>query len=966
MIEKVLAEGGDMGKLMRSINWAETALGAIESWPQSLKTTVSTCLASYFPILIWWGPDLIEIYNDAYRPILGLSKHPAAMGQAGRETWPEIWHIIGPMLEGVLQRGEATWSKDQMLPLDRYGFPEECYFTFSYSPVRDESGDVGGVFTAVTETTERVLSERRLRTLRELSTRTMQGETAETVCSIAAETLTSVPEDAPFALFYLLDETGEVAQLVCCKGVEAGMPISPETILLGDSNNSAWPLEEVAAACQPILVGDLKRRFGDLQIGVWPETIQRAFILPMMSSGHEYCVGFLIMGLSPRLHFNIEYEGFLTLASKHVETALANARARETVRQRAEALAELNHAKTVFFHNVSHEFRTPLTLILGPLEDLLTNTVGDLSTPQRDSLDTIYRNSLRLLKLVNSLLDFSRMEAGRLDITFEPVDLAALTIDLASMFRSAIERAGLRYTVDCPPLPEPIYVDREMWEKIVLNLLSNAFKFTFEGTIQVGLRPVGDQVELTVRDSGVGIPSDEFNKIFTRFHRVRDARSRTFEGSGIGLALVQDLIHQHQGTIQVESQVGQGTTFTVSIPRGMAHIPPDRIEAQRVLDSTSVGAVAYVEEALRWLPGLPPENIRDDSADNRPETSTVQATQSAVHIMVVDDNADMRDYLVRLIAPHFSVVAYPDGIAALNAAQLAPPDLILCDVMMPGLDGFAVLRTLHTDANLKLIPVILLSARAGEEATVEGLEAGANDYLVKPFAAPELLARVRTQLEIVHLRASLIEQTASLTKVQERQQLARDLHDSVNQTLFSASIIAQSLPATWERDASKVLPHLIKLDQLVRSAMAEMRTLLFQLRPSGMENVKLADLLILLVAAFKGRSTIEIDLHVQRGVEETLLPFEVRHNLYRIVQESLNNIVKHSKAEQVEIRLRQTENTLALSIHDDGHGFDTQATAVGMGLNSMRERAESVGATFQVTSQPGHGTEIVIERARPA
>jgi signal transduction histidine kinase/GAF domain-containing protein len=973
LIEKVLAEGGEMGILMQSINWTETALGPIEHWPQSLKTTVSTCLASHFPILIWWGPDLIKIYNDAYRPILGSSKHPAAMGRPGREVWPEIWHIIGPMLEGVLQRGEATWSKDQMLPLDRYGFTEECYFTFSYSPIRDESGNVGGVFTAVTETTERVLSERRLSTLRELGTRTVQGETAEEVCLIAAEALTNVPEDVPFALFYLLDAAAEVARLVCCARVETGAPICPERIDLADTTRLAvWPLAEVATSREQLVVNELQNHFGDLSAGAWPEAIRTARILPLMSPGLEQCMGFLVVGVSPRLHFDEEYAGFFTLTGKHVETAIANARAHEMALQRAEALAELNRAKTVFFNNVSHEFRTPLTLILGPLEDLLSNIIGDLAPGQRTSLDMIYRNSLRLLKLVNSLLDFSRMEAGRIDISFVPVDLAMLTTDLASMFRAATERAGLQFKIDCPSLPEPIYVDQEMWEKIVLNLLSNAFKFTFEGEIEVALRPFHDHVELTVRDTGVGIPPDELPLIFTRFHRVRDARSRTFEGSGIGLSLVQDLTHQHKGTITVESQVGQGTTFTVSIPRGTAHLPQDRIGAQRTLASTSVGAIAYVEEALRWLPDLdqagvtPTENTGSDTTANLAESAPANTAGTDFRIMVVDDNADMRDYLVRLLTPHYAVEACPDGAAALIAAQENPPNLILCDVMMPGLNGFEVLMALRENASLSAIPVILLSARAGEEATVEGLEAGANDYLIKPFSVPELLARIHTQIEMARLRDQLVEQSAQLAKIDERQQLARDLHDSVNQTLFSASIIAQSLPATWQRDPTKVLPHLTKLDQLTRSAMAEMRTLLFQLRPSGMENAKLSDLLILLVAAFRGRSTIDIALNMDSQVDQENLPLEVRHNFYRIAQEGLNNIVKHSGANRVEINFEDTSRATTIRIHDDGNGFDPLAPAVGMGLKSMHERAESVGASFTITSEPGQGTEILLERLQPA
>ena len=270
----------------------------------------------------------------------------------------------------------------------------------------------------------------------------------------------------------------------------------------------------------------------------------------------------------------------------------------ETEKRRADMLAALDRAKTDFFSNVSHEFRTPLTLMLGPIDEALAEPGAAL---QGESLETVQRNALRLLKLVNTLLDFSRMEAGRVRASFEPVDLAVLTADLASAFRSAMERGGLRFDVDCPPLAEPVYVDHDMWEKIVLNLISNAFKFTFAGNITVSLRQLDGAARLTVSDTGVGIPQAELPLLFERFHRIEGQRSRTHEGSGIGLALVQELVKLHAGSITVASELDRGTTFTVSVPLGNAHLPSDRLAAS-VLPSTSVGPEAFVQEALRWLP----------------------------------------------------------------------------------------------------------------------------------------------------------------------------------------------------------------------------------------------------------------------------------------------------------------------------------------------------------------------------
>ena len=256
----------------------------------------------------------------------------------------------------------------------------------------------------------------------------------------------------------------------------------------------------------------------------------------------------------------------------------------------------------MFFSNVSHEFRTPLTLMLGPVEDALADADEPLPPGQRERLETAHRSGLRLLKLVNTLLDFSRIEAGRARASYEPTDLAALTAELASNFRSACEKAGLRLVVDCPPLPEPVFVDRDMWEKVVLNLVSNAFKFTLEGEVVVRLGPVGGAVELSVRDTGTGIPAGELPRIFERFHRVDGARGRTHEGTGIGLALVHELVRLHGGSVRAESTLGRGSTFVVSVPLGNAHLPADSVGASRPPAATAVGATAFVEEASAGCP----------------------------------------------------------------------------------------------------------------------------------------------------------------------------------------------------------------------------------------------------------------------------------------------------------------------------------------------------------------------------
>ena len=445
---------------------------------------------------------------------------------------------------------------------------------------------------------------------------------------------------------------------------------------------------------------------------------------------------------------------FITAEGRDITEKKAHER--EIARQREE-LAKLDELKTQFFANISHEFRTPLTLMMGPLEELLQSE--GISAAQREQLEFAHRNSVRLLKLVNALLDFSRIEAGRIQASYEPTDLALLTAELASVFRSALERAGMKLVIDCPPLSEPVYVDREMWEKIVLNLISNAFKFTFEGEIEVSLREAGRAVELTVRDIGTGIPLEEIPRLFDRFHRVKGSRGRSYEGSGIGLALVQELVRLHGGSVRVETEVDRGSSFIVSIPTGKSHLPADRIGAERALASTGLRSDAYVEEILRWLPDAPLPDIR-------PETTAKPDGEKARRILLADDNADMRDYVRRLLEQNgYEVEAVGNGLTAIDAAQARRPDLVLTDVMMPGLDGFGLLRELRADVNLADVPVILLSARAGEEARIEGVHAGADDYLMKPFSARELLARIESHLRMATFR----QQTAEALRLRTAQ-----------------------------------------------------------------------------------------------------------------------------------------------------------------------------------------------------
>ncbi|SAK45896.1 response regulator [Caballeronia ptereochthonis] len=750
-----LLGGGEMGALIRNFDWTQTALGAPEHWPQSLKTAIRIMLTSRQPIWVGWGADLLFFYNDAYKSIIG-GKHPQALGQPTSVVWREIWNEIGPLLDTALAGIEGIFVEQKLLIMERNGFPEETYYTFSYSPIPDDHGGAGGIICANSDDTQRVLGERQLNALRELAASAADARTWREACELSMNTLKSAPRDMPFALLYAAEPGGETATLVGACGIEPGHPGAPAT--MHASRMSPWPFQDVLRNNQARVVTDLDRRFdAPLPTGAWNVAPRSAVLLPIAPSGETGRASVLIAALNPYRLFDEGYRSFMNLVAGQIGAAIGYAHAYDEERRRAEALAEIDRAKTTFFSNISHEFRTPLTLMLGPLEELLASP-GRVSHEDMRLVEIMHRNGSRLLKLVNALLDFSRIEAGRIEIHRQPTDIAVFTAELASLFRSAIETAGLRLEIDVPSTPVVADIDRDMWEKIVMNLLSNAFKFTFDGVIRIALRTSAEQgIEMSVRDTGIGIPENELGRVFERFHRVAGAAGRSVEGSGIGLAMVQELVKLHGGTIGVESRPGVGTRFTVTLP---APREPAADGHGAPHAEASARARSYVDAAMRWMPDAgeqPAANAVMNEEDvplgvpGADEPTPLDALPGRV--LVVDDNADLRDYMRRMLtAAGHEVSVAADGEAALAMARETRPDVIVSDVMMPRLDGFGLLRALREDEVLRETPVVLLSARAGEEARVGGLEAGADDYLTKPFSARELLARVASNLRLARLR----------------------------------------------------------------------------------------------------------------------------------------------------------------------------------------------------------------------
>jgi signal transduction histidine kinase len=944
-------------------------------------------------MVLTWGPELLQFYNDAYSKLIG-DKHPTALGGDIRVTLAEGWDTLGPMITKVMSTGIANWTPALLLVLDRAGYREEAYFSVSHAPAEDDTGEIVGMLAVCSEVTQQVLGERRLRLLRDLAFTASEARDVEVVCRDLAAVIAQHPLDVPFALIYLREPHDHSLNLCETVGLEGGQHASPNTVDLDAVDDAVWPFAQ-AVAGESVVIENVERR-ATLLGGPWNEPVRTALALPIATTGTAVSGGVLIVGINPNRALDEGYRSFYELLGGQVSVAIRNTQAYAEERQRAEALAQLDRAKTEFFSNVSHEFRTPLTLMLGPVEDMLTRA-HTFQPRDLEQLSIIHRNGLRLLKLVNTLLDFSRVEARRVEALYQPTDLATFTADLASSFRSTIERAGLAFIVDCPPLSEPVYVDHDMWETLLFNLLSNAYKFTLSGQIEVTLREMEHSVTLSVRDTGIGIPAASLPHIFERFHRVRGTRGRSYEGTGIGLALVHELVRRHGGDIRVESTVGQGTTFTVTVPRGNAHLPADQVRDSASTAPRAKHTSLYIEEAARWqvesvdntrpLEAIPP-SLRSREQATPPQT---EEGHNQARILLADDNADMRDYVQRLLSDTYLVEVVTNGVEALRRAQEQPPDLVVSDIMMPEMDGFTLLHELRVHPQTAHVPVILLSARAGEESTVEGLDAGADDYLVKPFSARELRARVRTHLELARARRRMAEEhamrLAAEAAVRERDTFLTLASHELKTPLTSIQGFAALIDRRAQQDS--------RMQDRDRQAT---RVIVNQARRLNNLVTTMLDLSRIHTGQFSlDRGSVDMGALVKQIASETQIGLE-RHTiicdtpdtptvvlgdvlrLEQVLQNLLQNAVKYSpNGGEIYVRVEQRSDTACLEVRDQGIGIPPnelphlferfyratnadpgQISGLGIGLFVVHEIVTRHGGTLHVQSEEGQGSTFTV------
>ena len=710
----------EVARLARATDWGRTPLGDPRTWPPELTAAVRTVLPSEVPMLLWWGPELVQVYNDAYRSVAGR-KHPAALGQTAAACWAEIWHEVGPLAARVVEDGRAVYGRDVLLFPDRHGYVEETYWTFSYSPIRSATDEVLGVFVATTDLTDTHVQAQRLEALQEVAelTSTAFASPAEALAEVARR-LASHRVPLPFAAFYRRD-ADDAFHREATFGLGPSCTALPSTISATDSHVVHAAAGSREARTATFDVGELDALPGPLG----PALPHEAVAMPLWTAGGAV-EAVAVLGVNPYRRLDRGYRDFVALLARQVSVVLSEVRAVAAEREQVAAMAALDRSRRTFFANVSHEFRTPVSVTLAATDQLRRG--GEDGARH---VDAIERAARRLDRLVDTLLDFARADAGELALNTQDVDLAQVTRDVVGMFRSTLEAGGLAVEVEVGDVGV-LAVDPEAWTTIVANLLSNAYKFSTAGAVHVALRRSSAVVELTVRDTGAGIAPQDRDRVFRRFERVVTAPARGIAGTGVGLALVHDLVDALGGEVRLESALGAGTTVTVTVP---AREPAG-------------GAAQPAPGTSSSVPALLDEQAATDGAQTSP--SPAPPGDGPV-LLVVEDHPDLRGYLAALAeGDGWRVVAVPDVATALRTEQV--PDVVLSDVMLPGATGIDLVRALRAQPLWAGVPLVLLTARSASEDVVEGLQAGADDYITKPYEPVELLARLRTHHELARAR----------------------------------------------------------------------------------------------------------------------------------------------------------------------------------------------------------------------
>ncbi len=730
-----LSDGGEITDIIRSRDWSQTTLGPIENWPQSLRTTISLCLASNFPINILWGPDAIQIYNMGYKELCGKA-HPSAIGESYRATWESAWPAFGEPFEKAL-RGEPSYLENQRMFLTRNGYLEETFFTFSLSPIRDESGNVAGIFHPVTETTSAMLNQRRTRLLRDLSSESGNSDNIQQAASRIMRTLEDYTYDIPGAIIVLQDESGNLK-------VSAA---TPDLHCVKDL--SKWPFKDANKTGQPRYVNDMIRRFGNVTCSGYPEPIERACLLPIQVPGDQSqsLEGYLIVFISTRLPFDESYMAFFDLLNFTVNTALGNAILNEETKfELSEFKADINNlkiqcniqekkkkelleakfaaeaatrSKSAFLANMSHEIRTPLAAILGFTEILKTNNLD--GEEQEKYLNIISRNGNALIRIIDDILDLSKIEAGKSHFEQAPLCLIDLIEDVVTMFSDQAKGKGLNLQFNSKGFPRfKIESDTVRIRQILVNLVGNAIKFTSEGNVTISgdFKPIENnifEIKIYIADTGIGISKEQADNLFQAFNQADNSTTRNFGGTGLGLALSKKLAKAMGGNVAIlNSSSAKGSTFVVKlvVKKNSNNVDPVVVELQQR---------SIIKEKLlnEWK------------------------------ILVVDDSMDNRLLLKILLEREGATIhEAPDAVTGVRMALKSDYDIVLMDIQMPEVDGYEALSMLRVEKYRK--PVYALTAHTLKEEKDRAIAAGFTGHIGKPINVTTLIDTLKSRTRHLH------------------------------------------------------------------------------------------------------------------------------------------------------------------------------------------------------------------------
>jgi len=571
--------GGEMGALMRAKDWSKTPVGPVNIWPQNLKSTIRTILHSKFAMWLWWGPELTQFYNDAYRPSLGKTgeKHPQALGLPGHKTWGEIWPIIKPQIDQVMQTGEATWNINHLVPIYRNNILEEVYWTYSYSPVYDDDDEIGGVLVTVTETSQQVISERQLLLLKELASKTLQARTVQDACTMAMEALDTNKKDIPFSLIYLADDNNSTVERF---GLTRFTGNEPEAAAAYPIDDSVWPFATVMNSSKPVIV---EHAAMPSTAGKGTNTCFKSVVLPLSVAGHNNVSGVVIIGLNPMRLYDDSYERFTNLISNHIACAIANAEAYVNERRRSEShrilfekLEELVKARTQelersnedlqqFAHVASHDLKEPVRKIK-VFTDLLEKQFGDILPPNgKIFLQKVLSSADRMKSMIDGVLQYSSVNSHAEQST-EIIDLNEVLHGVEKELELLLlEKQGVIHYSALPSI-EGINI---LLYQLFYNLVNNALKFSKENVppvidISATLHPDQKTVTVHMADNGIGFDTARVDRIFNPFTRLN--AKEDYEGNGLGLALCKKIAERHGGKITAAGKEGVGAVFHVTLP----------------------------------------------------------------------------------------------------------------------------------------------------------------------------------------------------------------------------------------------------------------------------------------------------------------------------------------------------------------------------------------------------------------